>query len=190
MKHRLGTKTLIQPSPVWVIGTYDADGRPNAMTASWTGICCSKPPAVNVSLREATFTYHNVIARQAFTVGVPSADQAKLADYLGIASGRDTDKIAAAGLTPVRADTVDAPRMEEFALTLECRLIHRVNIGLHTLFVGEICEVVADDTILGENDRPLVDKLHPFIYAVGEGTYRSLGGAIGEAFTIGKTLQS
>jgi len=65
MKRSLGSKTLVVPAPVWVVGTYDPEGKPNVMTAAWCGICCSMPPAVCVSLREATYTYGNIVAREA-----------------------------------------------------------------------------------------------------------------------------
>jgi flavin reductase (DIM6/NTAB) family NADH-FMN oxidoreductase RutF len=150
MKRSLGAATLAIPSPVWVIGTYDSAGLPNLMTAAWAGIVCSKPPAVSVSLREATYTYANIAERKAFTVNVPSATQAEVADFLGIASGRDVDKFAAAGLTAVRSPLVDAPLVAEFALTLECRLLQSIKLGLHTAFIGEILDVKADEEILAE----------------------------------------
>ena len=39
MKKSLGPKTLAFPTPVWVVGTYDKEGKPNAMTAAWAAIC-------------------------------------------------------------------------------------------------------------------------------------------------------
>jgi flavin reductase (DIM6/NTAB) family NADH-FMN oxidoreductase RutF len=188
MKRSLGRKTLILPSPAWVVGTYDAQGDPNAMTAAWGGICCSKPPSVCVSIREATYTYQAIVDRQAFTVNVPAADQVKQADYLGIASGRDVDKFAVAGLTAVRAEHVDAPLVDEFPLNLECALIHTVKIGLHTLFVGEIRDVKAEESILNEKGRPSIEKLSPPIFSVGEAAYYAVGAPLGPAFTIGKDV--
>ena len=190
MKVSLGRKTLILPSPAWVVGTYDAGGKANAMTAAWGGICCSKPPCVCVSLREATYTYGAIVNRRAFTVNVPSADQVQLADYLGIASGRDVDKLAVAGLTAVGAEHVDAPRIDDFPLSLECALIHTVKIGLHTLFVGEIRDVVADESILNEKGRPSIEKLNPPVFSTGEAAYYGIGASLGPAFEIGKALQT
>ena len=89
MKKSLGAKTLAYPTPVWLVGTYDPEGRPNVMTAAWAGICCSKPPCLAVSLRKATYSYGNIVARQAFTISIPSEAHVKEADYVGIASGRD-----------------------------------------------------------------------------------------------------
>jgi len=72
MKKSLGAKTLIYPNPVWVIGTYDNERKPNVSTIAWGGICCSDPPCVAISLRKATYSYGNIIERKAFTVNVPS----------------------------------------------------------------------------------------------------------------------
>ena len=57
MKRSLGAKTLIVPTPTWIVGSYDKHGKPNGMTAAWGGICCSDPPCVAVSLRKATYSY-------------------------------------------------------------------------------------------------------------------------------------
>lgn len=186
MKRSLGRKTLIVPSPTWVVATYDSEGRANAMTAAWGGICCSKPPAVCVSLREATYTYQAIIDRRAFTINVPSEEQTALADFLGIVSGRDTDKLAAAALTAVRAEHVDAPLIDEFPLNLECSLIHTLKIGLHTLFVGEILDVKADESTHREKDRPSIEALRPPIFSACDAAYFAIGRRIGPAFEIGK----
>ena len=91
MKKSLGAKTLIVPTPVWCVGSYDTNGAPNVMTIAWGGICCSKPPCVTISLREATYTYGNIMERQAYTLSVPSEQYVKAADYFGLVSGRKVD---------------------------------------------------------------------------------------------------
>jgi len=188
VKRALGPRTLIMPAPVWIVGTYDREGKPNMMTASWAGICCSKPPAVCVSLREATYTYQAILERRAFTVSLPSKDQAVIADFAGMASGRDTDKFAVADLTPVRSETVDAPLVDEFALTLECRLIEPLAIGLHTLFVGEIVDVQCEEDCLNAEGRPSIEKLQPLIFGVTKAEYYAIGDLVGPAFEMGKSL--
>jgi len=188
MKKSLGARTLILPTPVWVIGTYDKAGKPNVMTAAWGGICCSKPPCVAVSLRKATYTYGNIMERKAFTVSVPPERYAKEADYFGMASGSRVDKFAAAKLTPAKSNLVDAPYVEEFPLVLECKVIHIIEIGLHTQFIGEILDVKADDDVLGENGLPDVEKLQAVIFAPEIGTYHGMGHPIGKAFSIGKEI--
>jgi flavin reductase (DIM6/NTAB) family NADH-FMN oxidoreductase RutF len=186
MKRSLGPKTLALPSPVWVIGTYDSAGVPNAMTAAWVGICSSKPPAVAVSLREATYSFANIIDREAFTVSVPSASQAHTVDYLGIVSGRDVDKFKNAQLTAARGESVDAPYVAEFPLNLECRLIHTLKIGLHTLFVGEIRNVWVDEESVAEQGCPRIEAIDPILFSAGEQSYYRIGERIGSAFEIGR----
>jgi flavin reductase (DIM6/NTAB) family NADH-FMN oxidoreductase RutF len=189
MKKSLGARTLAFTTPVWVIGTYDQQGKPNAMTASWAGICCSKPPCVNVSLRKATYTYGCLMERRAFTVNVPPKEYAREVDYLGIESGRKVDKLAAAGLTAVSSEVVDAPYVEEFPLVLECRVVAINELGLHTMFVGEIIDVKAEEAVLGSDGLPDVEKVAPFVFSPELRRYHALGEGIGKAFSIGLDLK-
>ncbi len=189
MKKSFGAKTLVFPTPVWVVGTYGPDGKPNVMSAAWGGICCSRPPCVAVSLRKATYTYGNIVGRKAFTIGVPSEAHVREADYIGIVSGKGTDKFAAAGLTPVRSSLVDAPYVEEFPLVLECRLLQTVEIGLHTQFVGEILDVKADESALGEKGLPDIEKVRPILFDPEINTYHGVGKLLGTAYSIGKTIR-
>lgn len=184
MKKSLGAKTLATV-PVWVVGSYDAAGKPNVMTASWVGICCSKPPCITVSLRQATSTYSNIVAHQAYTVSIPSDANMKEADYFGLVSGRDTDKFAGSGLTPVKSDLVDAPYVAEFPLVIECKLVHSYDIGLHTMFVGEILDVKADAAMLDADGKLDVQKARPFFFDTDSRQYLKLGEPAAKAFEVG-----
>ena len=181
----LGAKTIAVPTPVWIIGSYDAQERPNAMAIAWGGICCSKPPAVTISLRKATYTYGSIMARQAYTVNIPSDKHLHEADYFGIVSGRDIDKFAETGLTPVKSDLVDAPYLGEFPLILECKVIHTHEIGLHTQFIGEIVNVRCDEAVLAENGLPDLAKVRPLIYSPPNGTYYGVDVNFGKAYKVG-----
>ncbi len=188
MKKSLGMKTLLYPAPVWVVGTYDKEGKPNVMTIAWGGICCSQPPCVAVSLRKATYSYGNITDRKAFTLSIPSEAHAREADYFGSVSGRNEDKFAATGLTPVRSEIVDAPYVKEFPLVLECKVIHVIEIGLHTQFIGEILDAKADESVLSEKGVPDIEKLRPLIFSPEARRYHKTGGYLGEAFSIGKSI--
>jgi flavin reductase (DIM6/NTAB) family NADH-FMN oxidoreductase RutF len=184
MKKSLGPQTLVYPTPVFVIATYDAAGKPNAMTAAWCGVCNSEPPSVAVSLRKATYTYGCLLARKAFTLNVPSEDQLKMADFMGIASGKDTDKFARTGLTPVSSDRVDAPYIKECPLILECRVIHFFELGLHTQFIGEILDVKAEETVMDRSGLLDMKKVKPFVFAPDTQAYYGIGSFLGRAFSI------
>lgn len=189
MMKSIGPKTILYPTPVLAVGTYDANGRPNVMTAAWGGICCSAPPCVAVSLRKATWTYGAIVARKCFTISIPSEKYAREADFFGIATGRKTDKFAATGLTPERSAVVDAPYVKEFPLVLECRLIHTLEIGLHTQFVGEIVDLKADESALAEDGSPDIEKVRPILYGPENGHYFGLGQKLGKAFSIGMVFK-
>jgi flavin reductase (DIM6/NTAB) family NADH-FMN oxidoreductase RutF len=186
MKKSLGPKTLLFPTPVWVVGTYNQDGKPNVMTIAWGGICCSDPPCVCIALREATYTFGNILERRAFTISIPSEKYIKEADYLGMVSGRTEDKFSAAGLTPVKSDFVDAPYVKEFPFILECTLLQTVKIGLHTQFIGEIKDIKADETVLAKEGFPDIDRIKPLIFNPANRTYYGVGKYLGNAFSIGK----
>lgn len=186
MKKSLGAKTLLYPTPVLVVGSYDREGRANVMTASWGGICCSSPPCIGVSLRKVTFSYGNIMEKQAFTINIPSEEYLKQADYFGTVSGKNEDKFAVSGLTPVKGDFVDAPYVKEFPVVLECRVLKTVEIGIHTQFVGEIMDVKADESVIGQSGVPDIEKLKPAIFTPESRSYYGVGRHLGKAFSIGK----
>ena len=186
MKKSLGAKTLLFPTPVLLVGTYDHQGRPNLMNAAWGGICCSQPPCIAVSLRKATYSYAGIVEHKAFTISISSESQMKEADYVGTVSGRDTDKFAETGLTPVKSDLVEAPYAAESPIVLECRLRHTLEIGLHTQFVGEIVDVKAEAGVLGKDGLPDILKIKPLVFDTAHRGYYGLGSFLGQAFSVGK----
>ena len=189
MKTSLGAKTILHPTPVLIVGTYDTQGKANVMTAAWGGICCSRPPCVAVSLREATYSFGCIVEQKAFTISIPSQTYAKEADYFGIVSGRETDKFAVTGLTPVRSELVMAPYVKEFPLVLECKLLHTIKIGLHTQFIGEIVDVKAEEAVLDQDGVLDLEKVKPIAFAPESSAYHAIGEFIGKAFAIGKEIQ-
>jgi flavin reductase (DIM6/NTAB) family NADH-FMN oxidoreductase RutF len=190
MKKSLGAKTILYPTPVFIVGTYDKEGKPNVMTAAWGGIACSVPPCVAVSLRKPTYSYGSIVEQKAFTISLPSEDYVKEADYFGMVSGRDEDKFAATGLTPVKSELVNAPYVEEFPFVVECTLLHTFELGLHTQFIGEIMDVKVDESLLGEDKLPAIEKIKPILFAPESRAYHGVGEYLGKAFSIGREIQN
>ena len=188
MKKSLGAAAVSLTNPVWIVGTYDAQGRPNVMAAAWAGVCCSDPPCIYVALRKATYTYGNIVQRQAYTVSVPSETYVKQADFFGIASGRDVDKLTVAGLTAEKSDVVDAPYVAEFPLVLECKVLQTVEIGRHTQFIGQIMDAKADEEVLGEEGRLDVAKIKPFLFSSVDRSYSGIGNLLGQGFRLGRDV--
>jgi flavin reductase (DIM6/NTAB) family NADH-FMN oxidoreductase RutF len=189
MKKSIGAETIIYPTPVLVVGTYDVEGKPNVMTAAWGGICCSSPPCVAIALRKATYTYGNILQQGAFTINIPSEKHARYADYFGIVSGKKSDKFDVSGLTPIKSTLVNAPYIAEFPFALECKLIDKIEIGLHTQFIGEILDIKAEEGVLDEKGMLDIEKVRPMFFAPGANAYYRMGGFLGAAFSIGQDVK-
>lgn len=190
MKKSLGAQPLVYPAPVFLVASYADDGSANVMNAAWGGICSSSPPSLAVSIRPERQSYANIIARQAFTINIPSTDQAVAADYFGLVSGRDIDKIATSGMAVEKAEHVDAPVLVDCPLSVECRLRAVHEIGVHTQLVGEIIDVKVDEQCLDSAGNPDIRKVDPLLFAPGNRAYFAVGDYIGKAFAIGKKLIS
>lgn len=188
MLHSLGARPFVLPTPVLLVGTYDATGRPNVMAAAWGGICASQPPSLAVSIAKARWTHRAVLARKAFTVSIPSCDMAAQADFTGITSGRNEDKFAALGLTPQAGEHVDAPFVAECPVVIELRLSHTLELGSHTQFVGEIMDVKAREDCLDENGYPSMGKVNPLMFAPLAREYWSPGQLVARAFAVGRSI--
>jgi len=188
MKKSLGANTILYPTPVLLVGTYDAAGKPNVMTAAWGGICCSKPACLTVSIRKERHTYAAILARGGFTISVPSESQVREADYAGMVSGAAADKFAAAGLTAVKSELVDAPFVGECPLVIECRLFKTLDLGAHTQFIGEILDVKAEESVLGADGQMDLELLRPLIYSPGASRYYGVGSVVAKGFSVGKEI--
>ncbi len=188
MKKRIDPGTYACPTPTWCVGTYDQNGKANIMTIAWGGICCSAPPHLTVSVRKVTYTYAALMLRKCYTVSIPSVTYLKEADYFGIASGKDTDKFAASGLTAKRSELVDAPYVDEFPLIFECKVKHTIEIGGHVQFVGEIVGIKAEENVLNSKGLPAIDRVTPLVYAPTTREYWSLQEVVGQGFSSGRAF--
>jgi flavin reductase (DIM6/NTAB) family NADH-FMN oxidoreductase RutF len=190
MKLELEGQTILLPSPILIIGTYGPDGQPNIMNAAWGGVASSNPLCVNVSIRPTRQTYQNIRTNKAFTVNIPSEKYVSEADYAGIVSGKKTNKFTDTGLTPVKSNKVNAPFVQEFPYALECKLFKEIDLGAHTMFIGEVVGMVADNEVLGAKKLPDIEKVRPMIYGgFGSSAYYGLGTKLDDAFSAGKKFQ-
>ncbi len=188
-KLSLGARTVLLPTPVWVIGSYDKSGKPNVMTSAWVGVCCSKPPCVMTSIRKATYTFGNIMERKAFSVNIPSELFAKETAYFGSVSGRDVDKFKVTGLNPIKCDFVDAPYIKEFPIVIECKLLQTLELGLHTMFIGEIMDVKVDKSMLGEKELPDIKKVKPFVFTPGSSNFYTIGEYLGSVSSLAEKVE-
>lgn len=183
MKKNLGVKTYIYPQPVLIIVTYNEDGTANAMTAAWGSMYDFDKIYISLSEHKTT---ENLLKRKAFTIGIGDIKNVIPCDYVGIKSGNKiTNKVLKAGWTTVKSEFVDAPIINELPLSIECVVESFTDGNL----IGKIINVVAEESILGDNGQPDLTKFFPIVYDPGQNTYYSLGKQVGVAFKDGNKIK-
>ena len=186
MRKNFGAKAMCYPMPVFIIGTYNEDGTPNAMNAAWGGI--SEETEITICVDDSHKTAENLLARKAFTVSMATVQQMTACDYVGIVSGnKEPDKFARAGFHATRSEFVDAPLIDELPMALECEVI---SYDPETCrLVGRIVNVCVEESVLGDNGKVDVQKLQPITYDPMNHQYFFLGEAVGQAFQAGVALK-
>ena len=186
MRKNFGPKPMCYPMPVFIIGTFNEDGTPNAMNAAWGGI--SEEQEITVCIDSGHKTAQNLTARGAFTVSMATADMLTVCDYVGIVSGnKEPDKFAKAGFHALKSEFVDAPLIRELPMALECTVI---SYDPETCrLVGRILNVSADESVLGENGKVDPAKLRPITFDPMNHQYLVLGEKVGRAFHDGMELK-
>lgn len=187
MKKNLGVKPYVFPMPVLMIATYGEDGKVDVMNMAWGGICAENMVALNID--ENHKTAKNIKAKGAFTLSIADVEHIKEADFFGIASGNSMpDKFERSGLHAVKSDRVDAPVVEEFPVTLECRVaeIQQDKYGFRV--VGEIINVLADEKVLDESGKVDPAKLNAFVFDQFQSGYYKIGEKVGQAWSSGAGL--
>lgn len=186
MRKNFGAKPWTYPQPVFIIASYDEEGRADAMNAAWGGI--SDDTQISLCLSAEHRTVKNIQARGAFTVSMADAAHVIACDYVGIVSGNDVpDKLEKAGFHTTKSQFVDAPLIDELPMAVECRLI---SYDPETCrMVGEIVNVCADESILDERGKIDPDRLQPIVFDPVNNAYRKLGEKAGYAFRDGLQLK-
>jgi len=184
MKKELGVHPFLYPMPTYMIGTYNEDGTVDEMMMAWGGICAENMVALNLEADHKTVA--NLRARNAFTLAVPGTDTLKESDFFGIASANKmADKFEHSGLHAVKSTRVDAPIVEEYPLTLECKVVEFQDQPYGLRVLGEIVNVMADEKVLDEKGRIDAGKLHAFAFDQMRNGYYAIGEKIGQAWNAG-----
>ena len=186
-KHVWKPGTLLMPVPVVLVscGGGKSAYAPNIITVGWTGIVCSDPAMLSISIRKERYS-HEIIARtQEFVVNIPTASQAKITDWCGMKSGRDIDKFAETRLTPLPAKAVKCPIIADCPLNLECKVTQIIPLGSHDLFLAKIVSVSIADSLLDRRGR--LNTEHADLLAYAHSEYHALGRKIGSfGFSVRK----
>ena len=176
------------PQPVLIIGTYDKDGKPNAMNAAWGGTWDMHEIIISLASHATT---DNLESTGEFTVAFATRDTLVAADFVGIVSARnDAEKMAKTGWTIEKAPNVNAPVFREFPMTMECKVLRKIDESETGYYlVAEVVNILCDEQFLAEDGNPDVERMQVITYDPVHHGYIQLGQTVGKAFADGKQLK-
>ena len=191
MKKTLKLRAVVSPTPAIIAAAYDENGKADACTLAFYTPTSHKPPCLTIAINATAKrkTLKSILGSGAFTVGYPSIEQVAEADWIGMASGYEHDKIAEVGWTVTRAEKVNAPVINELKLVVECKVVNAVTIGSHVQITGEVVNIQADESILDENGKYSLEKLNPIIYDEENWRYLAVGEKAADAFKCRLTFK-
>lgn len=169
---------MIYPLPAVLVSCGATPDEYNVLTVAWTGTVCSDPAMCYISVRPERHSYDIIKRNGEFVINLTTEELARATDWCGVRSGRDYDKFAEMGLTPVPATVVKAPIIAEAPVSIECRVRNIVPLGSHDMFVAEVVNVVVDKRYINaETGKFEMERAGLIAYLHGE--YFTLGKAIG-----------
>lgn len=172
-KTELKGATLLAPLPAVMVSVANGD-KPNIITVAWTGIVCSQPPRVYVSVRHDRYSYDLIKNAGDYVINVTTDKLLPCCDYCGIRSGRDVDKFAELGLTAEKSSHVTSPMISQSPINLECKVFDVIPLGSHDMFLADVVALHVDNSLMDENGKinyslaNLVNYQHGEYYATGK----------------------
>lgn len=170
--------TMIYPVPAVLVSCGATPEEYNIFTVAWTGTVCTDPPMCYISVRPERHSYEIIKRTGEFVINLTTESLARATDWCGVRSGRDYDKFAEMGLTPVPSAVVSAPALGESPVSIECRVKDIVKLGTHDMFLADVVNVLVSEEFIDEESGKLdLERAHPLAYCHGE--YFSLGKVLG-----------
>lgn len=187
MKINVKNHTMMYPAPAVVVSAFDEEGNADACTLAFATMCSHHPPAVMIAINSTLKrkTLKSILYSKEFCLAFPSVEHAAEVDYLGIESGYNEDKLSKINFTYKKGQIVNAPLIDEFKVSLECKVMHIAEVGSHTQITGEIVNVQAEEDVLNEKNKIDFQLLDPLAYDDITHSYYKTGTKIDNAFKIG-----
>ena len=190
-KIKMGPQQLLNPRPAVLVGTH-VDNKPNFLAVAWAGITSANPPTMSIAIRNIRYSLKGIRQNMTFSVNIPSVDMVKKLDYCGLVSGSKTDKVKDCDFKLFYGKLVSAPLIEQCPINIECEVLQILNVGEHSLIVGEIVETYVSDNCFTEG-LPDIRKINPLslcTLTAKSRKYYAVGEFIADAYSIGKELKA
>jgi len=181
-KTRIDPNVFLYPMPMTIVGAY-VEGRPNFLAVAWAARVNHDPPMIAVALGKSHHTNAGIVENGAFSVNIPGTSMIEETDYVGLVSGKKTDKSSVFDL--FYGDLDKAPMISRCPLCMECRLSRTVDLPSNTLFIGDIVGAYAEESALTGGD-PDMEKIEPFTLSMPDNSYWAVGERVGKAWSEGR----
>lgn len=161
-KTELRPATILMPVPTVLVTTCNTE-QDNIITLAWVGTVCSEPPMVGISIRPSRYSHDLLEDCKEFVVNIPSEEILVKTDRAGVLSGRDVNKFTQIGLSPLKATKVKPPLIDECPINLECKVVQKLELGSHDLYLGEIVAMHASENVVVEGKID-VSRVRPIAF--------------------------
>ena len=169
---------MLYPLPAVLVSCGSMqDGKINLITVAWTGTVCTNPPKLYISVRPERHSYDMIRNSGEFVVNLTTRSMTRATDYCGVKSGRDVDNWKECRLTPIAADTVSCPMVEQAPVNIECKVDQVLELGSHHMFIADVTAVHVDEDLLDEKGTFHLEKAGLMAYS--HGRYFDLGKELG-----------
>ncbi len=168
--------TIEYPLPAVMVSCGDMENS-NIITVAWTGVICSDPAMVYISVRPSRYSYNIIKKSKEFIINLTTERLAYKTDWCGVKTGRKVDKFKEMYLTKQKAEFVKCPMIAESPISIECEVVEENNLGSHTMFIAKVLGVHAAEEYIDENGAFDISKCNLMAYA--NGSYFSLGERLG-----------
>ena len=182
--------TMIYPLPAVLVTCGSTVADLNMLTVAWVGTLCTNPAMCYIAVRPERHSYNIIRRYMEFTLNLTTASMAWATDFCGVRSGRDCDKWAETGLTPVEGVAVGCPYVEQSPLSIECRVKDIIRLGSHDMFVADVVNVIAESSLINPETHAF-DLAAAGMMAYSHGGYYALGEKLGHfGFSVKKNKRS
>ena len=176
--------TFEYPIPAVMVSSGNME-KSNIITVAWTGILCTNPAKVYISIRPERYSYNIIKESKEFVINLTNKELAFATDWCGVKSGRDVDKFKEMKLTKQKANFVNCPMIKESPVSVECKVTEIKELGSHHIFIADVLGINADDKYIDENGAFDISKCNLISYA--NGGYYCLGEKVGKfGFSVKK----
>ncbi|MDO9631466.1 MAG: flavin reductase family protein [Humidesulfovibrio sp.] len=188
MKRNIGPVNALYPSLTTIVGAV-VDGKENFLAVAHVGIMNhGQPQYLSFGINKAHHTGKGILEHREFSVCIPGEALVVQTDYVGLVSGRNTDKSQVFEL--FHGELAFAPLIKACPVCMECRLARVVDFETHDVFIGEIVATHAEESVLRDGGKVDIGRVRPLLFDMSSVKYWSLGAEVAPCWNVGKQMKT